>query len=411
LYAKALYQALCRIVIVAVCMFAVWRSARIAVADWIASAGTGEGYERALRLVPDNSDLLMRAAIYRIDNGDTSPSLDGDLQRAVSLNPLDPAPLIALGLKEEFAENYARAESYLARAADLDHQFRPAWTLANYYLRRNQPDKSWPLIQRVLNLDPLGFDPAPVFNLCWTLTNDSGKILSLIPRHGKRPIEYLQFLINTHRTDAALALWPIAVAGAESSDTEILTGFADSLAASDRIANAVSVWNELVNRGILHSGHLDPARSVSIADPEFRYIPSSASVKAFGWRLADNPGVFTSKISTGLSFELNGDEPQTFEALSTFAAVIPSTRYRLRWKSDGSKLNSPRDSGFAFQVVEQPGEAAIQCQPLLSSDTCDFVTPVNIHKARIGLHYTRAPGTIRPSGVLQISAVRLEFAR
>jgi hypothetical protein len=143
--------------------------------------------------------------------------------------------------------------------------------------------------------------------------------------------------------------------------------------------------------------------------------------KAFGWRVADVPGVFVSGFSGSLRLEINGEEPQTFQVLSTFAPVLSEARYRLRWKSDGSQLNSTQDPGFSFQIVQQPGEIISQCSPLLSAGSsagCEFVTPADstqergrAGKVRIDLRYVRAPGTTRVSGVLQLDNVHLEIAR
>jgi tetratricopeptide (TPR) repeat protein len=408
----------CRVLFIAFCGFATWQSIRIAVADWVASAGTLDALERATRFAPDDGRLLARVAIIRSDTGDPASSVDEDLRRAAQLNPLDSTMLMALGLREEFRGNSAKAEGYLVRAADIDHQFKPGWTLANYYFRADQPDKSWPMIQRILNLEPLGFDPTPVFELCWRQTTDNGKIVSLIPKRGHRPIQYLAFLIRTKRTDTALEVWPEALAaadGADAFDVGTLTGFVDFLAGADRI-EAVTVWNQLVDRGMIHSGHLDPAKGVSIADPDFRFPPMA---KAFDWRVAEVPGVSVGGFAGSLRFEINGDEPQSFQILSLFAPVLPGTRYRLGWKSDGSALNAPQDPGFSFQIVQQPGDVVTQCPPLLvsgNSSACDFVTLAEstrgaIERARIDLRYTRAQGTTRVSGALQLSTVRLELAR
>jgi hypothetical protein len=91
----------------------------------------------------------------------------------------------------------------------------------------------------------------------------------------------------------------------------------------------------------------------------------------------------------------------------------------LGWKSDGSALDAPQDPGFSFQIVQQPGDVITQCPPLLASgnsSACDFVTLAEstrgaIERARIDLRYTRAQGTTRVSGALQLSTVRLELAR
>ena len=411
---------LCRILFIAFCGFAAWRSVRIALADWAASAGTVDALERATRFAPNDGRLLARLAIARSDTDDPSPSVDEDLQRAVQMSPLDAGVLMALGLREEFRGNNAEAEEYLVRAADIDHQFKPAWTLANYYFRTDQSDKGWPMIQRILNLDPLGFDPALVFELCWRQTpDDAGRLLSLIPKQGHKPIQYLAFLVRTKRTTAALDVWPEALAAADAAsapDVGTLTGLVDFLAGADRTREAVTVWNKLVDRGMIHSGRLDPAKGVSIADPDFQFPPTA---KAFDWLVAEIPGVTVSGFTGSLRFEINGDEPQSFQTISVFAPVLTGTRYRLIWKSDGSALKAPQDPGFSFQIVQQPGDVLTQCPPLLasgSSAACDFVTAAEtgtemMKRARIDLRYTRAQGTTRASGALQLSNVHLEFAR
>jgi tetratricopeptide (TPR) repeat protein len=425
---KAFSTLICGVLVIAFCGFAAWHSIRVARVDWLANAGTLDKLEQAIRLEPDDPVLLARAAVYRSDNEDPSPGVDEDLRRAARMNPFDSAVLMTLGLREEFRGNSAKAESFLVRAAEIDHQFKPAWTLANYYYRAGQPDKSWPMIRRILNLDPLGFDTAPVFELCWrqaagNTVGFSRTILGLIPGSGNLPIQYLYFLIATHRTEAALDAWPEALAAADpadSSDTQTLIGFADFLAGGDRLSEAVTIWNQLVERGIIHSGRLDPVRGVSVADPDFRFTSLS---KAFGWRVADVPGVFASGFSGSVRFEITGDEDQSVQLLSVFAPVLSAARYRLRWKSDGSSLTSPQDPGFKFlitqkQIGQAPGEVVTECPPLLSPDkreTCDFTSagtkPAQIEQARIDLRYTRAPGTTRVSGVLQLFDVHLELAR
>jgi tetratricopeptide (TPR) repeat protein len=424
---KALSTLLCGVSVIAFCGFAAWRSIRIARADWLANAGTLNALERAIRLAPDDGNLLAQAAIYRNDNDDQSPEVEEDLLRAARLNPFNSGVLMTLGLREEFRGDSVRAESFLRRAVEVDHQFKPAWTLANYYYRSGQPDKAWPLIGRILNLDPLGFDTGPVFELCWRQGADnhvsfSRRILGLLPRRGQRPIEYLAFLIRTRRIEAALDAWQEALAAADpadSFDSETLIGFPEFLAGADRVAEAVTAWNQLVDRGIIHSGRLDPAKGISVADPDFKF---ASLARSFGWRPAEVPGVFASGLPGSLRFEMSGDEPESARFLFVYAPVVSATRYHLRWKSDGSSLSSPRDPGFGFLIVQgqpgrEPGEVITQCPLLLApAETCDFTTPAaarpgQIEQARIDLTYTRAPGTTRVSGTLQVFTVRLEIAR
>ena len=385
---------------------------RWSTADWLASTGKGEDFERALKIDPGNEALLASTAIFRSDNGDPSPVVDEELRRAASMNPEDSGVLMALGLRKEFQGKDAEAEIYLTHAAEIDHQFKPSWTLANYYYRANQPDKFWAMIERCLKLDPFGFDPTPVFDLAWNETGDSGKILSVIPKAGSLPIQYLNYLINTRRVDAAAEAWPVAFAAARNlspTDRAGLTGFPDFLEQNDHVPEATKAWNQMVDGGVITSGRLDPETGKSIADPDFRFPLLD---RVFGWRVARDAGVSPAISSGALRFELDGNEPESVRLLYTIAPVVPGRQYRLVWKSDGTNLSSPVDAGFAFRIVQRPGDKATEC-PLLTSGPgtmCEFGALSASHEVRIELNYTRALGTTRAQGVLRISSVRLEFA-
>jgi hypothetical protein len=405
---KPLFGWAIRILTIAVCAFATVESIRWATADWLASTGRPEGFERAMRIDPNDEEVLARSAIFRSNNGDLSPVVDDELHRAAGMNPRDSAVLIALGLREELRGNDAQAESWLTRAAAVDQQFKPAWTLANYYYRANQPDKFWPMIERCLTLEPFGFDPAPVFDLAWNETGDSKKILSMVPRVGSRPGQYLNYLINTGRVDAAFEVWPEALAAARAAAPQngaALAGFPDLLEQKDRIPEAVRAWNQLVDGGMIASGRLDPEASHSIADPDFRFPLID---RVFGWRAASDAGVAVSVTSGSVRFEFDGNEPESFRLLYTVAPVLPGRRYRLVWMGDGTNLRSPTDPGFAFRIVQRAGDTATQC-PLFGGAACAFGVLPGTREVRIELNYKRALGTTRAEGVLRISSVRLEF--
>jgi tetratricopeptide (TPR) repeat protein len=415
------FSLLGRLALIGACGYATWRAVAIARADWAASEGTIQGFERALQFDPSDPDLVARAAIFRNESDDPAPSVDAELRRAARLNPLNSAVLMTLGLREELGGDKAKGEADLVRAAEVDHQFKPAWTLANYYFRTGQPEKSWATLQRILRLDPLGYDPSPVFDLCWqeagqtgeTSAKSAARIAGLVPA-GKLAIQYLDYLMRTRRTEAALAAWPRALAAADAAGTPApdgIRGFADYLANSGRITEAVNVWNELVEHGFIQSGHLNPAQGLSIGDPDFRFGIQPVP-QIFGWHVADVAGVFATGAPGSLNFEISGDEAPTFQVLSTHAALRRATKYRLVWKVDGSALNSPRDPGFTFQIVEQPGNTATACPPLLSaaSAACEFTTGADAGLAMIQLTYARAQGTVRVSGTLHLLSVRMEIA-
>jgi hypothetical protein len=409
---KTAWSWIVRMVVIAVCAFLTAWSVRMAVADWRAAHNGMEGLESAIRLEPRDSVLVARAALAKNANGDMSGEVDRELLRAAAMNPYEADVQMALGLREEFRGHQAEAERYLVHAAEIDHTFKPAWTLANYYARADQPEKMWPMIGRALALNPLGLDPTPVFDLCWNATSDARKILDVIPRQGSVPVKYLAYLTGKKRADAALELWPRALDATDRDDpylAGIMIYFTEFLEQTNRIPEAVGVWNKLVDRGIIVSGRLDPAAGVSVADPDFS-LPLIE--RGFDWRVSHVPGVSVAKSAAALRFEFDGHEPELFEVLSTSAPLIPGRTYRLVWKTDASELNARKDPGFAWQIVQQPGSVATMCQPLLQAGDeglCRFTSLPNAGSARLNLIYTRASGTTRAEGMLRVASVKLEF--
>jgi hypothetical protein len=364
---------------------------------------------RAVQDSPDDPRLLARLAIARNDAEESDTGLDEQLRRAARLDPFDSDILMTLGLREEFEGDRIAAERELVRAAEVDHQFKPAWTLANFYSRHDEPAKAWGMIKRILALDPLGFDLAPVFDLSWRLDGDnSARIADAIPKYGPKPVQYLAFLMATNRADAALRFWPAAIGAVRqpgSAGTDKAIEFPDFLVRADRVAESVNAWNQLVDTGTIQSGHLDPARGQSIADPEFRF-PAAAG---FSWHIDEINGVSANIYSGALHLELNDDEPESFRILSAIAPLIAGRRYRLLWKADNSGLNDHVDPGFRFRITE--GGVTKECPPLLTAHDCKFSSDAGnrMVSATVSLEYTRALGTTRVTGTLDLSGVRLEL--
>ena len=399
-----------RALLLLVCGFIAARSIHIAIADMSAQQSP-QGLDRALRLEPGDSVLLARAALTRNADGDTSQAADQQLLRASEADPFNSEVLMALGLREEFRGHAMEAERYLTRATEVDRTFKPAWTLANYYLRTNQTEKMWPVIGGVLALNPLAIDARPVFDLCWNAGSDSKIILGLLPARGTIPVQYLYWLMGKNKIDAAIEFWPRMLAAPDAANADhvdVLTTYTEFLEQANRVTEAVHGWNQLVERKIVISGRLDPAAGVSVADPDFSF---PLIERGFGWRLTRETGISVAKGSAGLRFELDGNEPESSALLSTATPLLPGRTYRLVWKIDTSQLSSRRDPGFVWHIVQQPGDAVTVCQPALQSGdegVCQFTSGPR-GNARIELFYSRASGTTRIEGMFRIMSVRLEF--
>jgi len=387
---------------------------RMTIADLRAQQNGMDGLESAIRLEPEDSQLVAREALAKNANGDMSADVDRQLLRAAAMNPYKADVQMALGLREEFRGHQAEAERYLVHAAQIDHTFKPAWTLANFYVRQDQPEKMWPLIKRGLALDlsTSAFNPKPVFDLCWNESSDSRQILELIPERGVVPLQYLSYLINTKRTDASLAVWPRALDAVQATDPmgiEAMIRFAEFLEQENRMADAVRVWNRLVDRHFIDSGRLDPEHSISIADPDFSFPPTE---RGLGWRVTHDAGVYVGRGTSSLHFEFDGNEPESSVLLTTVAPIVPNRPYRLIWKTDASEMSARRDPGFVWQIVQQPANSATICPPLLEAGdegVCEFTSMPNTVKVRLNLIYKRATGTRRVEGILRLSTVKLEL--
>ncbi|HWE52217.1 MAG TPA: hypothetical protein VG273_20650 [Bryobacteraceae bacterium] len=408
---KDIAALLVRALIVAACCFATWMSIRHARADLAADAWPRvPALERALHIEPENVELVVMDALARSDGDDPSPSLNEQLLAAHRMDPFNSRLLIALGLRAEFRGDNASAEKYLQQATEVDHSFTPAWTLAGFCVRNGQPDKFWPMAKRCLSLEPLLFDPRPVYDLAWRVTGDPAKIRGMLPQTGPRLIDYLNYLMDSSRIDAAAAIWPEAVNALDPAvpgDIGLALAYCDFMAANNRTSSAVRAWNQLVDRNLIRSGHLDPANGISIADPDFSFPPAKG---LFNWHTADAGGVYVTSGASALRFELDGDEPEALTLLSTTAAVFPEKKYRLEWKYDASQLSALRDRGFEIRILQQPGNVVTECGPFLGageSGNCAFTTGPDIQRAAIELRYARASGTVRVKGALRISGIRL----
>jgi hypothetical protein len=405
-----------RVLILAICVTGTAMYFRWARADWLASKGTRQGLTEALRIEPENTDLVRRIVSFRNGWDDIDWVTDDELRRAAHANPLDSEIWIPLALREEARGDEGAAEADLVHAAQVDRQFIPTWVLANYYYQVDEPDKVWPLIERCLRLDST-YPSTPVFELAWTLSSDAARIQSLLPKQGRIPVEYLGYLISTDRADAAVGAWPAALAAGAGNParTETLAAFPRYLVRKGRIAESMSVWNTLVDRKIIASGRLDPKAGDFLADPGFRFTENPG---VFGWQMSSPAGVFTSALSNGTGFELqlnlDGNEPESGNLLSILAPVLEGGVYRIVVRIDPAGLKNPEDPGFTVRGEKPSGGVLADC-PLLphqgDAAVCPVTIPDGLDLLNIVVAYHRASGTVRASGTLNFLHVALESAR
>ncbi len=397
---------------------AAWWSLRIARADLLESRPTLHDAQEAVRLTPASAAAHKNAAAVFEAVDPLSAANRAELQAALRLSPRDSAAWMALGLDAEIAGDLPRAEQYLLGAARVDHMFKPAWSLANFYARTGQSAKFWPWIRKSADLmerwpgEPFTFDPNPVFALSWSVTTDAETIERLaIPPRPFILDEYVRYLTGSGRIDAALGAAARLYSIAGSTDLPALFYLCDSLIQRGRGANAVTVWNGAVTGRLPLYEHLDPHAGKSLTNGTLSAEPSGTG---FDWRIARPPDIYGRYVegTRTMRFDINGDEPEQCELVSAAVPLLPGRRYRfhyqyrttemtgtpgLHWSlSDADRMEQSSAPGFPAR--DEDGEAAF-----------DFSTPASFSLGWLALRYDRLAGYTRPRGSLWLGPMRLEL--
>jgi hypothetical protein len=377
-------------------------SVKLALADRIAEASTEEGFRRASHLLPSNSYYHFELSEYEaVPDGGTNEGLR-ELHRALTLNPREIRAWIDLGLQSESAGNYAKAEKSFLTAAQFDRQFGPRWQLANYYFRRQEPEKFWRWAYAAAEM--AHDDLTPLFELCWRITDDPTTILArAIPDIPYVQREYLVYLLRENRLNAAGPVAERMLASASREDIDSLLTYEDRLLAdpvtsSRDLSSALRIWNALANHGLIPYQALRPEQGFALTNGDFAFSPIS---RGFDWRLWNSPWVYTlwDKSHAQLVVTFSGKEPERCEILSQFLPLLPAHSYRIKFSY--RTRNVAAESGLVCRVSDEASGGAIGLAAVqLSSEewkqeAASFSTPPSSGLVRLALGYQRESGAVR----------------
>ena len=125
----------------AVLVCALYGTLRLERADWLFVKGNAGSLREALRLAPGNAEYAGALAVAE------PARAAGILQDAAARNPLDGGLRVQLGLAEEERGGFAGAEKDLLAATRLDREYAPRWALGDFYFRRHDAEKFWPVVR------------------------------------------------------------------------------------------------------------------------------------------------------------------------------------------------------------------------------------------------------------------------
>jgi tetratricopeptide (TPR) repeat protein len=329
---------------------------------------------------------MLRARLFAaITFAAFSLAAGGTLGLAIShpapTTPRDSSAWMALGLAAEQAGDFPRAAECLLRAEQIDRQYLPAWTAANFFLRRSNDAEFW---RAAVQAAAMSYDdPAPLIDLA---DHREARAAVALERLGDTPrLErgYLHFLIGQARWPEAQAVAAQLAARKDPQDRELLLVFTDRLIAAGRVEATLQLTNG-----------------------DFRTRPSG---HGFDWRMTAPPGGASRWQPARLQFWLASSTPDACPLLDQWVALAPG-KYRLQFQY--------RTEGLAEQtglrwVVSRNGIEEAAGPPLARAAGGEQNAAWSFGVKTRGVYqlqlvYVRMPGTIHIEGSVEIASVALE---
>ncbi len=368
-------------------------------ADWGLRSGSVAGVALARRLTPHN------AASFVTDPSDVSA-----LACAVAVNPRLASVWIELGLQAETSGDLPKAEKCLLAAARASRAYEPNWSLANFYFRRNDPERFWPWARKAAEMAYL--PQTALFRLSLRLGRDPVLVLErVLPKHPGVLAQYLGFLLQEDLLDGAGRAFDELLPLANREHARLFAVYCERLLEAGRVDAAVTVWNASCERGILPFAPLDPSRGRSLTNGGFDHPPGAGG---FDWRVAGANGLTTGLTESprALRITLSGKQAERIRILQQALPVQPGRRYRLTCWARG--MGAPRQSGLRWIVEPWNGSREIAAAEMQAEEaswrqsTFDFEVPDNVNLVRLALDYRRTQGSTRIEGDLWVRQASLE---
>lgn len=377
---------------------------RLARADWLFLTGNSINIQQAIRLAPGNPE-------YYSGWAQVDPARAVDiLEKAVALNPIDWGLRIELGLAAEQQEDFPKAEAGLLKAMQLNAGFAPRVVLSDFYFRRQDAEKFWPVVRAALATS-YG-DVSAQFRNCWALSSDPHTILEkAIPDHPVVLRKYLDFLVNEQRLDAAQPVAGKVLAHADEDSAGVLLNYCDRLLVAGRDREALIVWNGLSERKLIPYGELAAGGKDVPVNSDFR-LPGLGT--GFDWEVSAPDGIYLSRAGTppALMLSFTGKQPENAEILSQYVPLAPRRHYVLSVRYSVAGIGA--ESGLMCSVGAAKNPDLLNGQGLLPGGAegevehrIPFETPDKVTLGRLILSYHRMLGTVRIEGSVVVRSFAL----
>jgi tetratricopeptide (TPR) repeat protein len=362
---------------------AVWQSARLTFADWVARGGTPAALQRSLAIVPENAHAHLVLALLLQDTDPVGSRRE--FEAAAHYNRWDSRSLVELGLLAEKNGNYPQAEKLLLEAARVDALYFPRWSLANYYLRRGDERNFWKWSRSAATM-PFG-SMASLYRLAAYAAGDRGNAVSLLNLQNPGALKgYLEFAMSAGRFEEVKE---VARRLHRDEDRPTILRACNVLIRSGRVRDAVEICPQPL---------------------EFR---NTAGTGGFEWHFLRVDGLETALLNhpRALRLRLYDRRPERCELLWRYVPV--SGPGEVTVSADLYTRSLPRESGLHWELFDPVSDANVGRQEtyLSAADWTAGRVSIDVRKEtkglRLALVYERAPGTVRTAGDIVLRRVQV----
>jgi len=382
-----------------------------------AAIGDSDSLERWAELARDRDDGGKDEENQADEKQTAENHADKALRLAVRANPRAASAWIGLGFAAERASNGRAARDHFERAFQVDRQYLPAWTLANFCFRRRDSACFWRAARRAANVAPPDIaesDLRPLLTLAVRMAPAPATAVDELGGSARLERACLDFLIDERRLADALGVARRMVSHRQEGDAARLDDFVNRLIEAGSFDAGIEIWN-----GMARFEALDPRSGIVLTNGDLRSAPLNSG---FDWRVASGPGNRFEWEPGQLALHLPVGEARggTGDRRELLRQVLPlsSGRYRLRfeysvlegaaWEPKAPVFQEPKAPVFQWTLGEVAG-------PLLTPDAEWRESQWTFRAAQRGfqvlrLVYRREPGVVSGGKSVRLRRFRLEVA-
>jgi len=209
---------------------------------------TRQGYERAVRLEPQNARnwyLLGRSYLYDVDDPEPERA-EQALRKAVALDPYSADALLDLASAYDGEGNVSEARAaFIAAQRAYPVSAEAAWSYGNFLLRQGETDAALAQLRKSLELDPKR--SAEAFSRAFSAVSDLNKVLDkMVPATPDAYLPILQLLSAPGTLADAELVWYRLVGLHRKVPLREMVPFFDAVIHDRRPDDAARLWPQAV---------------------------------------------------------------------------------------------------------------------------------------------------------------------